>query len=156
MAASLSPRHDSCRALTLRSTGRAGSCLLVRERRRGAPVTSNVRPHAPTRAHLRLRGSACRHSRVRFAASRLLVSARRSRIGSWAVPQKSPGRPGLVGRVSTSGLATARQAQPCQSQANQRHRRRLRHLGRGIGRGNNDLSSPVAIRQATTSQDCVS
>jgi hypothetical protein len=32
------------RGLTLRSTGRAGTWLLGREHRRGAPVTSNVRP----------------------------------------------------------------------------------------------------------------
>jgi phosphopantothenoylcysteine synthetase/decarboxylase len=32
------------RALTLRSTGRAGTCFLSREHRRGAPVTLLVRP----------------------------------------------------------------------------------------------------------------
>jgi len=31
--------------LSIRSTGRAGSCLLARGRQRGATVTSNVRPH---------------------------------------------------------------------------------------------------------------
>ena len=35
-----------CR-LTLRSTGRAGSCLQLGERQRGAPVTSNVGRHGP-------------------------------------------------------------------------------------------------------------
>jgi uncharacterized protein len=36
-------RHAQC-GLTLRSIGRAGTWLLVRGRRRGAPVTSHVRP----------------------------------------------------------------------------------------------------------------
>ena len=52
-------RHVPRCALTLRSTGRAGTCLLVRKHRRGAPVTLHVRPHAPTREHLRLRGTGC-------------------------------------------------------------------------------------------------
>ena len=41
----LSGPRDSPRGLTLRSTGRAGTCLQLGDRLVGAPVTSNVRPH---------------------------------------------------------------------------------------------------------------